>query len=136
MKLTSSERQFEEFEIPIEHVLINRGVDDPEIRENFMRDTLDKYENDYSLLDNVQEGIDCIEKHIAEQGKIYLIVDSDVDGYTSAAIITLYLKERYSDLDEIHFIMHDGKEHGIILDNIPEDCDLLIVPDAGRVKTA
>ena len=136
MNITYSEKEFKEFDIPIVHVLQNRGITDPDILNDFVSDTLDKYENDYSLLNNIEKGIETLEKHIKEQNKIYIIVDPDVDGYTSAAIMALYIEKRYPECREIEYIMHDGKEHGIILENIPEDCDLLIVPDAGRAKTA
>ena len=62
--------------------------------------------------------------------KVFVQVDSDTDGYTSAAIIISYLKRRFPNLD-IQYRLHNGKEHGIILDTIPEGTTLVIIPDAG-----
>lgn len=60
--------------------------------------------------------------------KIGLYVDSDTDGFSSSGIMYAWLKEKYN--AEPIVIMPEGKIHGIILDLIPEDLDLLIVPDA------
>lgn len=62
--------------------------------------------------------------------KVFVQVDSDCDGYTSAAIIISYLKRRFPNID-IQYRLHNGKEHGIILDTIPEGTTLVIIPDAG-----
>ena len=62
--------------------------------------------------------------------KVFVIVDSDTDGYTSSSILIGYLKERFPSLD-IQYMLHPGKEHGIVLEEIPEDRDLIFVPDAG-----
>lgn len=62
--------------------------------------------------------------------KVFVQVDSDCDGYTSAAIVIGYLKKRFPNLD-IQYRLHNGKEHGIILDTIPEGTTLVIIPDAG-----
>lgn len=52
------------------------------------------------------------------------------DGYTSAALLINYLSKAFPKL-EIAWRLHEGKEHGLILDEIPEDVDLVIVPDSG-----
>lgn len=62
--------------------------------------------------------------------KIFVQVDADCDGYTSAAIVIGYLKKRFPNLN-IQYRLHNGKEHGIILDTIPEGTTLVIIPDAG-----
>ena len=71
--------------------------------------------------------------HLAAGDKIFVQVDSDVDGYTSAAAIINYANMFAPGHAQrnISYRIHDGKEHGIILDTIPEDIKLLIVPDAG-----
>ena len=60
--------------------------------------------------------------------KIAIYVDSDTDGFSSSAIMFAWLAEKYGVVPEV--IIPAGKVHGIILDLIPEDIDLLIVPDA------
>ena len=84
--------------------------------------------------ENIKEGIYLIDKYILNGGKICIIVDSDVDGYTSSAFTYLELKKLNPNL-KIDFVLHKGKEHGIVLDELNElnnfDFDLLIVPDGG-----
>ena len=60
--------------------------------------------------------------------KIAIYVDSDTDGFSSSAIMFAWLADKYGVVPEV--IIPAGKVHGIILDLIPEDIDLLIVPDA------
>ena len=58
---------------------------------------------------------------------------SDADGYTSGAFTYMELKHLNPNLD-IKYILHKGKEHGIVLEelkNINYDFDLLVVPDGG-----
>lgn len=62
--------------------------------------------------------------------KVFVVVDSDTDGYTSSAILINYLKRRFANLEISHAI-HPGKEHGIVLNDIPNDAEIIFVPDAG-----
>ena len=86
--------------------------------------------NDYYLLDNIMEGCSLLDHHIGTEGNIFLIVDSDVDGYTSAAIFYNFMKQIYPDI-RIQWMVHEQRQHGIILDKIPTETDLLVVIDAG-----
>ena len=58
---------------------------------------------------------------------------SDCDGYTSSAYLLNYLYYLNPEYVEkyVTYRMHTGKEHGIILDTIPEQVDIVIIPDAG-----
>ena len=38
-------------------------------------------------LDNIREGAQMLIKHVGQNDKIFIQVDSDCDGYTSAAIL-------------------------------------------------
>ncbi|WP_291567106.1 MULTISPECIES: DHH family phosphoesterase [unclassified Clostridium] len=86
---------------------------------------------DGTLLKNMQEGLEMLDKHINNNSKILIIVDSDADGYTSSGLIYQYIKNIKSNI-EVEFAIHKGKEHGIILKELESiDFNLLIVPDAG-----
>ena len=55
------------------------------------------------------------------------------DGFTSSAVLWLYIKNWYPEAD-LHFTIHEGKQHG--LDDkvkwiLTQDFNLIIVPDAG-----
>lgn len=81
------------------------------------------------LLKNMDIGAEAFIRHIKNNSKIFLIVDCDNDGVTSAAEIYLFAKKINPEV-QIDWMMHDGKQHGIELDKIPEDIDFLIIPDA------
>lgn len=67
-------------------------------------------------------------------GKILIVVDSDNDGYTSAAIIYQYTL-RLNPNCKVDYWLHEGKQHGL-QDHIDrlmeEECeyDLIILPDS------
>ena len=88
---------------------------------------------DFALLDNIMAGAECLEKHIKNKSRIYLVVDSDIDGFTSSAILYNYLMENFEDIN-IEYHIPDGKEHG--LDTImpllehEQKYDLIILPDS------
>ena len=110
------------------NLLRARGIEDV---DRFLNPTLDDLQ-DWRDLDNIQEGINIIES-TPIGGHIAIIVDCDVDGFTSAAIISQYLHQLYPSITIDHYL-HDGKAHGLeehwetIANN---NYDLVIVPDAG-----
>lgn len=71
-------------------------------------------------------------QHIYNNDVILIWVDSDCDGYTSAAELTNYLHYFCPNFVEnnILFMFHPGKEHGIIADKIPPEVKLVIAPDS------
>ena len=83
---------------------------------------------DYLTMD---EAIDLAENHIEVKNNIGVVIDSDVDGACSSAIIYLFLK-LFNITPSI--FAHTGKQHGID-DLLPQilssNLDLLIIPDAG-----
>ena len=60
-------------------------------------------------------------------------MDSDCDGYTSAAALMNYLNMAfpYYTAHHVSYAMHKGKQHGINLDYVPKGTELVIIPDAG-----
>lgn len=88
--------------------------------------------NSPELLDNIQEGYELLFKNIDK--KILFVVDCDVDGFTSSAILWQYIKILNPEAD-LSFRVHEGKQHGLedIMEHIEEhqEIDLIIIPDAG-----
>ena len=116
---------------PVELVFANRGMFPSDIY-HYLHTTREDI-LDPELLDNIDQGAKMFVRHLAAGDKIFVQVDSDVDGYTSAAAIINYANRIAPGhaQQNISYRIHDGKEHGIILDTIPEDVKLVIVPDAG-----
>ena len=110
------------------NLLRARGIEDV---DRFLNPTSDDLQ-DWRDLEHIEEGVNIIES-MPTGGNVAIIVDCDVDGFTSAAIIYQYLHQLYPDVI-IDYYLHDGKAHGLeehwdILAN--ENYDLIIVPDAG-----
>lgn len=77
-------------------------------------------------------GFKILATHINNNDIVLIQVDSDVDGYTSAAKLANYLYNLFPAfvVNNIIFRFHDGKEHGIIADEIPSNVKLVIAPDS------
>lgn len=119
----------------VEQVCINRGVALDKVPE--FLNTTDKHVHSPMLLDNMMSGVGRLIKHIAEQNKVLLIVDSDADGYTSSAAFVNYLNTVFPTFvrNSLDIHLHNGKEHGICPEEHQEgeleSYGLIIVPDAG-----
>lgn len=112
---------------PLEQVLINRGVENP---TEYLKSFEDKsVVNHYSKLKNIDKAVGCLLKHLDRNNKIWIQVDSDFDGFSSSAALINYLKA--IDYTNIEWRLHEGKEHGVKSKHVPDDVDLVIVPDAG-----
>ena len=107
-------------------LLKERGVKEP-------RDLLYGALNEPDLLDNIEAGARLVEQFIDNNsGRIGTILDSDMDGFTSAAILYLYLK-KYAPNLEIDYYIHEAKQHGFedVWDKmVDKNYDLLIIADA------
>ena len=112
---------------PKQTILLNRGIENWKQYLNLNEDCT----HDFNLLKNINKAVSCFIKHIENKSRIHIIVDSDVDGYTSASMVYRYIKKLGEDI-EITYSLHTKKQHGISEDvELPTDCELLIVPDAG-----
>lgn len=122
----------ETVELALHDLLIDRGIKHPLewLQPNY------SYEHSPMLFKEMRKGIEMLKSTISNsEASIMVVVDSDLDGYTSGAIILNLLKLIQRGQD-INFVLHPNKEHGIVLEDIPDDVDLLIVPDAGSSQKA
>jgi single-stranded-DNA-specific exonuclease len=88
---------------------------------------------DWHNLDNIMKGISLIQICKQDGARVCLVVDCDVDGYTSAAIMYQYLME-FNPSINLSYYLHDGKAHGLEEhwnEFAMQNYDLLIIPDAG-----
>lgn len=102
--------------------------------EDFLQPT-DKYLLSPQLLDNINQGALWLEETLnKENSKILIVVDCDVDGFTSGAIIWNYIRMLAPE-QKMYFLLHEHKQHGLedccqmILDG-EADYDLIILPDS------
>ena len=87
-----------------------RGVEDI---EHFLNPTKEHSLQSWEDLDDMK---DCVAGMIAtlnlDKPCFALVVDCDVDGFTSAAILYQYIKDVKPNA-EIDYYLHDGKQHGL-----------------------
>lgn len=113
----------------LEDILKLKGITDI---NSFLNPTIKNAESEL-LFDNIEKARDVFVEHIKNEDKIDILVDCDVDGFTSAANIYQYIK-RVNPNIEIRYFIHKGKIHGLsefVNDMCDDDSKLVIVPDAG-----
>lgn len=109
-------------------ILASRGVTDI---DNFVHPSR-SCELDPHDLANIDKAADLLLKHLRENSKILFIVDADADGFTSSAVLWLYVKHIFPQAN-LDFTVHEHKQHGLNdkIDWIEEQqYNLVICPDA------
>ena len=114
----------------VEQVLANRGIA-PENVEHYLN-TTDEDILSPMLIMNIEEGVKVLIQAIARGDKVLIQIDSDCDGYTSAAALINYLNRLFPGFvqSNIYYRIHSGKQHGILLETVPDDVKLVIAPDS------
>lgn len=114
----------------MEQVFVNRGFAKEDISHYLNLSILDVI--DPAAIARIDDGVKMLIKHISANDKVFLTVDSDCDGYTSAAFLLNYLNRICPSFvqNNITYALHRGKQHGIIEEKIPEGTKLVIAPDA------
>ena len=80
----------------------------------------------------------AIEDAFITGNKVFILVDTDCDGYCSGAMMYGYLT-KYLELENVHYILNKNKNHGLrpeIVEQLKAEADhdlrgILIIPDAG-----
>ena len=114
----------------VEQVLANRGIA-PENVEHYLNTTDEDILSPMFII-NIEEGVKVLIRHIAQGDKVLIQIDSDCDGYTSAAALINYLNRLFPGFVQtnVYYRIHTGKQHGILLETIPDDVKLVIAPDS------
>lgn len=115
----------------LETVLTNRGIKLEDV-ENYLNTTEDDI-IDPKRIKNIDQGVKLLISHIQANHDIFVQVDADADGFTSAAVFINYLNKLFPSFvnNHIKYRVHEEKQHGIILETIPKNTKLVIIPDAG-----
>lgn len=114
-----------------EQIFYNRGF----LNSDDITHYLNLNESDdlgFDKIDNLHQGAQMLIKHLAANNDVFIQVDPDVDGYTSAAILLNYLYRLFPDSVKNHFYynVQDNKNHGIEGQDIPDNFKLVIAPDS------
>lgn len=116
-------------------VLENKEITKNEI--NFLLNPTSEYVENPFKLKNMSEGIKLFMEELEEESKIGVLVDSDVDGFTSGALVYLFLiNECQYPKEKIQIFHHQKKTHGLSNEKVfkeikKSDINFLIIPDAG-----
>ena len=114
----------------VEQVFINRGIPAEEVN-HYLHTTDDDIINP-EVIENITEGAKMLISHISQNHKIMVQIDSDCDGFTSAATLINYLNRLFPGFvqNNLYYRAHVEKVHGIIIDTVPKDVKLVIAPDS------
>ena len=94
-------------------LLIERGLSAEEL-QYFLKVPDNSALQNPSDLDYIKQASEMFKEmmHLTEQSTIIVVVDSDVDGFTSAAIFIQYLR-KWNNKVNIIPVLHKGKGHGL-----------------------
>lgn len=114
----------------VERVFLNRGINPRDV-DHYLH-TTDNDILDPSQIDNIERGAKMLIQHIAQNDNVLIQVDSDCDGFTSAATLINYLNCLFPGFvqSHIYYRIHTGKQHGIIPSEVPSSIKLVIAPDS------
>lgn len=120
-------------EIPVASLLAQRGIENFEEAKKFFRPSLDDLHDPF-LMKDMEKAIDRIEQAVEKEENIMVYGDYDVDGTTSVALISSFLKSFYPNVatyipdryDEGYGISFKGIDYAA--DN---DISLIIALDCG-----
>ena len=121
----------------IKHTIFhNRGIGIDKLAQ-YTINGVDCIESPLSLGEqDLKDGLRKLAKALKNKERILVIVDSDVDGFTSASILMNYLYRtgvKHS-TGNIDFALHDGKQHGLtdMMETIIKgEYKLVLSPDGG-----
>lgn len=117
---------------PKRQILLNRGITD----FSYLKDTEEHISPPTAFKEELlKKGAAMLLTHITKEDNVFIIVDSDCDGFTSAAILINYLYEKFPAWTEssVEWGMHEGKQHGLndFIDRLEKShYKLIICPDS------
>lgn len=116
----------------LNQILFNRGFETTSDIRHYLNTTNEDL-LDPLLLDNMQEGAQMLMRHVAANDKTLLWFDVDLDGYSSGAAFLNYFHYLFPTFIEnsVTYQTNEGKKHGLILEDIPENIKFIVMPDAG-----
>ena len=119
----------------VEHILTNRGISKDKIYHYL--NTTDEDINSPLMFgeQRLAAAARTLIRNISQNKNCLVVVDSDCDGYTSAAILINYLYDLFPAwvTNHVQWFIHNGKQHGLsdcIDELIKYDYSLVILPDS------
>lgn len=123
-KIAEPIEEYDEYDSITDKILKIRGIEDKDRFTNPREDDI----NDPYNLSNMELAVDKIVNAIENNLLVGIYADIDSDGVTSATIKYKYLKNHGI---TPRLLYHQKKQgHGVIVDNVPKELDLLIIVDS------
>ncbi len=118
---------------PVKQILCGRDIDEGCVNTWLLADRSNIYS--WRLLNEtgmIRAATAIFEAISDTSKKMLVVVDCDVDGYTSAAIFINYLYKLYPDyvLNNLEYFLHSGKQHGLADVPVQDNISCLICPDS------
>jgi len=112
--------------------ILHNTIEDIKYHLNPTYDGFDKYD----MPDIFLKGVKMLKNHLDKNHKIGILMDDDVDGITSTALLYQFIKKNLQyNRNKIHILVGEGKVHGLTKKEneriIKEKFDLVILPDSG-----
>lgn len=123
-KVLESKEQYNDNDSMTDKILKIRGIKD---KETFLKPKDDDINSPWDLSD-MELAVEKIIYAIENKLNIGIYADIDSDGVTSATIMYKYLNE--FGIKGVLLYHQRNKGHGVIVDNVPKDLDLLIIVDS------
>lgn len=117
----------------LQNVLDNRNLTKEDI--NILINADERYYEDPFDIVGMRKAVDFFNKILKEETIVGLLIDSDVDGYTSSSLLYRWLVEDVGHSeDNIRLFYQHGKQHGLdskVFENmLQSDVDLFIIADS------
>ena len=114
----------------VERVFANRGIAPQDIQHYLHTTNADVVPPE--SIANIRDGAKMLISHVQQNHDILVQVDSDCDGFTSAACLINYLNCLFPGFVQTHIFyrIHEGKQHGIIPETITDNIKMVIAPDS------
>lgn len=120
-------------------ILLNRGIDNNKVKDYILVSDEDINPPEAFGEERLKKAVQMVAQNIKNNSKTIIIVDPDVDGNTSSALLLNYLYDLFPDWTKnIKVYFHTGKQHGLgdckdyILEN---EYQFVLCPDAGSNDT-
>lgn len=123
-KIAKPIEEYTEYDSITDKILKIRGIED---KDRFINPREDDINDPYNL-SNMELAVDKIANTIENNLSVGIYADIDCDGVTSATIMYKCLKNHGI---KSQLLYHQKKQgHGVIVNNVPKEIDLLIIVDS------
>ena len=130
-----------QYDNTLTQILTTRGVSSTDVKRYTMASLETEVNSPYAFGGELMEAaLKLLIRHIKNNHQVLVVVDCDVDGNTSAALLINYLYKLFPSWVEnkVDYCFHEGKQHGLndMVESLDEtNYSLVICPDSASNDT-